>query len=76
MCRMPIQNGDPQFGNVYFSDNTRPREITWGCSFHEHCCGYECCPGGGGYSGNGYNGGGYGGGYYNSANRFGQFGLG
>ncbi|EFP10506.1 hypothetical protein CRE_29094 [Caenorhabditis remanei] len=47
MCRMPIEGGDPQFGNIYFQDNSRPREITWGCGYYEHCCGYECCRGGG-----------------------------
>ncbi|ULT99139.1 hypothetical protein L3Y34_000465 [Caenorhabditis briggsae] len=47
MCRMPIESGDPQFGNIYFQDNSRPREITWGCGYYEYCCGYECCRGGG-----------------------------
>lgn len=53
---MPLESSDQQFGNVYFQvrplrerikcqlqDNTRPREIVWGCGFNEHCCGYECC---------------------------------
>uniref|UniRef100_A0A8R1DX39 CX domain-containing protein n=1 Tax=Caenorhabditis japonica TaxID=281687 RepID=A0A8R1DX39_CAEJA len=48
MCRMPIDSSDPQFGNVYFQDQSRPREITWGCGYYEYCCGYECCRGGGG----------------------------
>ncbi|CAI2349302.1 unnamed protein product [Caenorhabditis sp. 36 PRJEB53466] len=47
MCRMPIESGDSQFGNVYFQDQSRPREIVWGCGYYEHCCGYECCRGGG-----------------------------
>lgn len=80
---MPVQ-GDSQFSNIYLPDNTRPREIVWGCSFNEHCCGYECCPqsfGGGGYGGGGsggYGGGGnYGGyGYGGAANNFSRFGLG
>uniref|UniRef100_A0A1I7SNA8 CX domain-containing protein n=1 Tax=Bursaphelenchus xylophilus TaxID=6326 RepID=A0A1I7SNA8_BURXY len=64
MCRMPLQPGDPQFGSIYFQDQTRPKEIVWSCGFNEQCCGYECCPGGGGYGGGGYGGGGYGGGGY------------
>uniref|UniRef100_A0A914QKX1 CX domain-containing protein n=1 Tax=Panagrolaimus davidi TaxID=227884 RepID=A0A914QKX1_9BILA len=44
MCRMPVDSSDPTLGNVYFSDQSRPREITWGCGMGEHCCGYECCP--------------------------------
>ncbi|CAD6185644.1 unnamed protein product [Caenorhabditis auriculariae] len=47
MCRMPVDPNDGQFGNVYFQDNTRPREIVWGCEYYEYCCGYECCRGGG-----------------------------
>jgi len=57
MCRMPIEPGDSQFGNVHFSDQSRPKEIVWGCGYGEQCCGYECCPASGGYGG----GGGYGG---------------
>lgn len=56
MCRMPMDQSDPQFGNVYFSDNTRPREIVWGCGYNEICCGYECCPQNNAYR-NGYTGG-------------------
>lgn len=56
VCRMPIQPGDEQFGNVYFQDQTRPREIVWGCGYYEYCCGYECCRGGGA-AGHGYMGG-------------------
>ncbi|KAI1710423.1 CX module domain-containing protein [Ditylenchus destructor] len=41
MCRMPLDASDPQFGNVYFPDNTRPKEIVWSCGYNEHCCGYE-----------------------------------
>jgi len=49
MCRMPIEAGDPQLGSVYFEDGiSRPKEIVWGCSSYEHCCGYECCPNGAG----------------------------
>ncbi|CAB3402882.1 unnamed protein product [Caenorhabditis bovis] len=46
MCSMPLEPNDPQFGNIYFQDQTRPREITWGCGYYEYCCGYECCRGG------------------------------
>ncbi|KAH7724552.1 Protein H06I04.6 b [Aphelenchoides avenae] len=53
MCRMPLDSSNPEFGDIYFQDNTRPREVVWGCGYNEHCCGYECCPGGGGYSGYG-----------------------
>ncbi|PAV78680.1 hypothetical protein WR25_21209 isoform A [Diploscapter pachys] len=49
MCRMPIDSGDQQFGNVHFQDQTRPREIVWGCGWNEVCCGYECCPRHSGY---------------------------
>lgn len=60
MCRMPVDNNDPTLGNVYFQDNSRPREIVWGCGYNEYCCGYECCRGNGGAGyGGGY--GGYGG---------------
>ncbi|CAI5445148.1 unnamed protein product [Caenorhabditis angaria] len=45
MCSMPLDS-DSQFSNMYFQDQTRPREITWGCSDYEYCCGYECCRGG------------------------------
>lgn len=54
ICRMPIDQTDSQFGNVYFSDNTRPREIVWGCGYKEYCCGYECCPQTTGYGSGGY----------------------
>ncbi|KAI6233645.1 CX domain-containing protein [Aphelenchoides fujianensis] len=65
MCRMPISSGDPQFGNVFFQDQTRPKEIVWSCSAYEHCCGTECCPGGGMGGGGMYGGGGgYGNNYY------------
>ncbi|KAI1702165.1 CX module domain-containing protein [Ditylenchus destructor] len=59
MCRMPLDGSDSQFGNIYFQDNSRPKEIVWSCGYNEHCCGYECCPGGSGY-GSGYGGYGYG----------------
>ncbi|KAI1702164.1 CX module domain-containing protein [Ditylenchus destructor] len=54
MCRMPLDGSDSQFGNIYFQDNSRPKEIVWSCGYNEHCCGYECCPGGydSGYGGN------------------------
>jgi hypothetical protein len=29
MCRMPVSPSDPQFGNIYFQDNSRPKEIVW-----------------------------------------------
>lgn len=44
MCRMPIDPNDPQLGQVYMEDNSRPKEIVWACEYHEECCGYECCP--------------------------------
>lgn len=44
MCRMPIEPDDPVLGQVYMSDNTRPKEIVWSCEINEECCGYECCP--------------------------------
>uniref|UniRef100_A0A914EI13 CX domain-containing protein n=1 Tax=Acrobeloides nanus TaxID=290746 RepID=A0A914EI13_9BILA len=65
MCRMPVESNDPNFGNIYFQDQSRPREIVWSCGMHEHCCGYECCPNGGMGGGMPMNGGGvvpYGGG--------------
>ena len=59
MCRMPIDPTDQHCANVYFQNQTRPREIVWGCgkflnlmcpkcdeSFlgaGEVCCGTECC---------------------------------
>uniref|UniRef100_A0A0K0F6Z6 CX domain-containing protein n=1 Tax=Strongyloides venezuelensis TaxID=75913 RepID=A0A0K0F6Z6_STRVS len=67
MCRMPIPQNDENFGNIYSSDGmSRPKEIVWDCGYNEHCCGYECCPGSGGYGG--YNG------YYNHGMR--GFGIG
>uniref|UniRef100_A0A915EF34 CX domain-containing protein n=1 Tax=Ditylenchus dipsaci TaxID=166011 RepID=A0A915EF34_9BILA len=51
MCRMPMDPSDPQLGNVYLPDQTRPREIVWGCGMNEECCGYECCPRTGGMAG-------------------------
>nr|CAD2182599.1 unnamed protein product [Meloidogyne enterolobii] len=44
MCRMAIEPDDPVLGQVYMSDNTRPKEIVWTCEIQEECCGYECCP--------------------------------
>uniref|UniRef100_A0A914BU76 CX domain-containing protein n=1 Tax=Acrobeloides nanus TaxID=290746 RepID=A0A914BU76_9BILA len=43
MCRMPIDPTDQHFANVYFQNQTRPREIVWGCGACEVCCGTECC---------------------------------
>ncbi|KAH7678282.1 Protein H06I04.6 b, partial [Aphelenchoides avenae] len=51
MCRMPVDQNDQTLGNVYFQDQSRPREIVWGCGIGEHCCGYECCPSGMGMGG-------------------------
>ncbi|CAJ0578476.1 unnamed protein product, partial [Mesorhabditis spiculigera] len=49
MCRMPIQPGDTQFGNIYQQDGiSRPKELVWGCGPYEACCGMECCYVGGG----------------------------
>jgi hypothetical protein len=77
MCRMPMNPSDPQFGNIYFQDYTRPKEIVWSCGYNEHCCGYECCPGGGGYGnyGGGYNPG-YGGGFWGRNSAYRSFGFG
>ncbi|CAD5213807.1 unnamed protein product [Bursaphelenchus okinawaensis] len=75
MCRMPLDPGDPQFGNIYFQDQTRPKEIVWSCGYNEQCCGYECCPGGG-YGGGGYGSGGYGGGGYYGRNGYSGIGIG
>jgi len=62
MCRMPMDQSDPTLGNIYLQDNTRPREIVWGCGYNEYCCGYECCRGNsaGGYGGYGGYGTGFG----------------
>jgi len=35
MCRMPIDPNDPQLGQVYMEDNSRPKEIVWACEYHE-----------------------------------------
>jgi hypothetical protein len=32
---MPIELDDPVLGQVYMSDNTRPKEIVWSCELHE-----------------------------------------
>jgi len=56
MCRMPLE-GDSQFSNVYFQDNSRPKEIVWSCRYNEYCCGYECCPSNTGGYGYGHRGG-------------------
>uniref|UniRef100_A0A914XJ23 CX domain-containing protein n=1 Tax=Plectus sambesii TaxID=2011161 RepID=A0A914XJ23_9BILA len=56
MCSMPLTNSaDTTFGDVVFSDMTRPKQIVWSCrSYTEYCCGYECCPNaGGGFFGTG-----------------------
>jgi len=57
MCRMPFNDNDPTFGNIYTSDYSRPKELVWSCLADEECCGNECCPRSYGY------GGGYGSGY-------------
>lgn len=56
MCRMPLEATDEALGKVYFEDNTRPREIVWGCGYNEYCCGTECCRsnGFGGYGNYGF----------------------
>lgn len=41
---MLMTSDDPQFGSVFFPNNTRPKTIIWKCSLYEYCCGYECCP--------------------------------
>uniref|UniRef100_A0A1I8BD31 CX domain-containing protein n=1 Tax=Meloidogyne hapla TaxID=6305 RepID=A0A1I8BD31_MELHA len=38
MCRMPIEPDDPVLGQVYMSDNTRPKEIVWSCEINEALC--------------------------------------
>nr|CDJ88789.1 Protein of unknown function CX domain containing protein [Haemonchus contortus] len=42
-CVNKIDPQDPQFGRVYFSNDTRPTEIAYGCAEGDYCCGYDCC---------------------------------
>lgn len=76
MCRMPVEPNDQQFGNVYFNEGGRPKELVWSCGYNEECCGYECCPRAGGYGGGGYGGGGYNNGYGGYWGRNGYSGIG
>ncbi|KAK5976110.1 CX module [Trichostrongylus colubriformis] len=42
-CVNKIDPQDPQFGRVYFPNDTRPTEIAYGCAEGDYCCGYDCC---------------------------------
>ena len=44
MCGYHIENGDNDFGNMYFDNNQQVRQLTFGCrTTYEYCCGMECC---------------------------------
>ncbi|KAK6060397.1 CX module, partial [Cooperia oncophora] len=42
-CVNKIDPQDPQFGRVYYPNDTRPTEIAYGCAEGDYCCGYDCC---------------------------------
>ncbi|WKY01978.1 hypothetical protein Q1695_015746 [Nippostrongylus brasiliensis] len=42
-CVNKIDPQDPQFGRVYYSNDSRPTEIAYGCAEGDFCCGYDCC---------------------------------
>ncbi|CAD6185646.1 unnamed protein product [Caenorhabditis auriculariae] len=42
-CVNKIDPNDPQFGRVYFENETRPHEIVYGCKSEDYCCGFDCC---------------------------------
>uniref|UniRef100_A0A914VJS1 CX domain-containing protein n=1 Tax=Plectus sambesii TaxID=2011161 RepID=A0A914VJS1_9BILA len=44
MCSAIVSTTDSTFGNVFFQDMTRPKQIVWSCMLTEMCCGFECCP--------------------------------
>ncbi|PAV78679.1 hypothetical protein WR25_21208 isoform C [Diploscapter pachys] len=44
VCVNKIDPQDPQFGRVFYENETKPKEIAYGCEDEEaYCCGYECC---------------------------------
>ncbi|CAI5445326.1 unnamed protein product [Caenorhabditis angaria] len=44
-CVNKIDPQDPQFGKVYFeNESSKPQEIMYGCPSGYNCCGYDCCP--------------------------------
>ncbi|KAK6744181.1 hypothetical protein RB195_011094 [Necator americanus] len=42
-CVNRIDPQDPQFGRVYYANESRPTEIVYGCAEGDYCCGYDCC---------------------------------
>ncbi|CAJ0598618.1 unnamed protein product [Cylicocyclus nassatus] len=42
-CVNKIDPQDPQFGRVYYENETRPTEIAYACAEGDYCCGYDCC---------------------------------
>ncbi|CAI2348126.1 unnamed protein product [Caenorhabditis sp. 36 PRJEB53466] len=42
-CINRIDPQDPQFGRVYFDNESRPQEIVYACPADHNCCGYDCC---------------------------------
>ncbi|KHJ93087.1 CX module [Oesophagostomum dentatum] len=42
-CVNKIDPQDPQFGRVYYANESRPTEIAYGCAEGDYCCGYDCC---------------------------------
>ncbi|VDM58282.1 unnamed protein product [Angiostrongylus costaricensis] len=42
-CVNKIDPLDPQFGRVYYANDSRPTEIVYGCAEEDYCCGYDCC---------------------------------
>ncbi|VDM70715.1 unnamed protein product [Strongylus vulgaris] len=42
-CVNKIDPQDPQFGRVYYENDTRPTEIAYACPEGDYCCGYDCC---------------------------------
>ncbi|KJH47459.1 CX module [Dictyocaulus viviparus] len=42
-CVNKIDPQDPQFGRVYYANDSRPTEIAYGCADADYCCGYDCC---------------------------------
>uniref|UniRef100_A0A1I7UHF2 CX domain-containing protein n=1 Tax=Caenorhabditis tropicalis TaxID=1561998 RepID=A0A1I7UHF2_9PELO len=42
-CINKIDPQDPQFGRVFFDNESRPQEIVYACPSENNCCGYDCC---------------------------------
>ncbi|CAI06056.1 CX domain-containing protein [Caenorhabditis elegans] len=42
-CINKIDPQDPQFGKVFFDNESRPQEIVYACPADNNCCGYDCC---------------------------------